>query len=311
MQSRAPNVDISAVDVLGTAIPGVEPIRACQFKTTETVKSRYLALWRRPAGAGRHATRSIKGAQVSITVGLTAALVCHLHRHLAGCPGRLHRRLVDDVLEWVYNVFTAIPYILLIFALAAVLKAGPYAATLGNSVWTVVIILGLAGWTGIYRLVRAEYIKHRARDYVRAAEAIGASHLSRMFTHILPNISHVVLVQLSLHVVGFIKAEVILSFLGLGVPIDMVQLGHDVVRITSGIGARQVVATGCRHGHDGHFCHRIRVIDRCPARCAGPQTSLNFFAGTLAKLCALNRLVMIGGTDLSSVPRLGKHDYID
>jgi oligopeptide transport system permease protein len=60
---------------------------------------------------------------------------------------------------------------------------------------------------------------------VRAAEAIGASHLSRMFGHILPNVSHVVLVQLSLHVVSFIKAEVILSFLGLGVPIDMVSWG--------------------------------------------------------------------------------------
>jgi peptide/nickel transport system permease protein len=89
----------------------------------------------------------------------------------------------------------------------------------------VVIILSLVGWTGIYRLVRAEYMKHRSREYVRAAEAIGASHASRMFGHILPNISHVVLVQLSLHVVGFIKAEVILSFLGLGVPIDMVSWG--------------------------------------------------------------------------------------
>ena len=60
------------------------------------------------------------------------------------------------------------------------------------------MILGLAGWTGIYRLVRAEYIKHAARDYVRAAEAIGAGAVSRMFRHILPNVSHVVLVQLSL-----------------------------------------------------------------------------------------------------------------
>ena len=107
----------------------------------------------------------------------------------------------------------------------AVLKSGPLANTLGSGAWTVVIILSLVGWTGIYRLVRSEYMKHRSREYVRAAEAIGASHASRMFTHILPNISHVVLVQLSLHVVGFIKAEVILSFLGLGVPIDMVSWG--------------------------------------------------------------------------------------
>ncbi|MBC7604181.1 MAG: ABC transporter permease, partial [Ramlibacter sp.] len=132
---------------------------------------------------------------------------------------------VDDALEWLYNVFTAMPYILLIFALAAVFKSGPLANTFTNGIEAVVIILAAVGWTSIYRLVRAEYIKHRGREYVRAAEAIGAGHGLRMFGHILPNISHVVLVQLSLHVVSFIKAEVILSFLGLGVPIDMVSWG--------------------------------------------------------------------------------------
>jgi peptide/nickel transport system permease protein len=113
-------------------------------------------------------------------------------------------------------VFTAIPGILLIFAFAAVL---------GRGVGTVVLILGLTGWTGVYRLMRAEFMKHREREYVRAAQAIGASHFSRMFRHILPNASHVVLVQLSMLVVGFIKAEVILSYLGLGVPIDQVSWG--------------------------------------------------------------------------------------
>jgi peptide/nickel transport system permease protein len=60
---------------------------------------------------------------------------------------------------------------------------------------------------------------------VRAAQAIGASAGSRMFRHILPNISHVILVQLSILAVGFIKAEVILSYLGLGVPVDQVSWG--------------------------------------------------------------------------------------
>ena len=76
------------------------------------------------------------------------------------------------------------------------------------------MILGLTGWTGVYRLVRAEFIKHRQREYVRSAEAIGASTASRIFKHILPNVSHVSLVQLSLLVVSFIKSEVILSYLG-------------------------------------------------------------------------------------------------
>jgi oligopeptide transport system permease protein len=220
---EGPNVDISDVDPLAPYYQEWNE-RAAQFTATESIKSDTLLF-----GADQQGRdvidKVIKGAQVSITVGLAAALFATLMGTLLGAIAGYIGGWVDDVLEWFYNVFTAIPYILLVFALAAVLKAGPYAAALGNSVWTVVIILGLVGWTGIYRLVRAEYIKHRARDYVRAAEAIGASHASRMFTHILPNISHVVLVQLSLHVVGFIKAEVILSFLGLGVPIDVVSWG--------------------------------------------------------------------------------------
>src|SRR2546425_1120779 len=110
-------------------------------------------------------------------------------------------------------------------SLAAVLRSGPLASVFASGIWTVVIILAFTGWTGMYRLVRAEYMKHRSREYVLAAQAIGASAASRMFVHILPNVSHVILVQLSLLVVAFIKVEVILSFLGLGVPIDMVSWG--------------------------------------------------------------------------------------
>lgn len=160
--------------------------------------------------------KAIKGSQVSIFVGVFAALVATLIGTLLGALSGYFGRWVGDALEWVYNVFTAIPAILLIFAFAAVF---------GRGIGTVILILGLTGWTGTYRLVRAEYLKHAAREYVRAAHAIGASHASRIFVHILPNVSHVVLVQLSLLVVAFIKAEVILSFLGLGVPIEMVSWG--------------------------------------------------------------------------------------
>ena len=218
-----PNVDISDVDPLATRYAEWAE-RTSKIKTVVTEKSDTL-----PFGGdqlGRDVlSKVIKGAQVSISVGLAAALFATFIGTLLGAVAGYFGGWVDDLLEWLYNVFTAIPYILLVFALAAVLKSGPLAKTLGSGIWTIIIILSLVGWTGIYRLVRAEYMKHRSREYVRAAEAIGASHASRMFVHILPNISHVVLVQLSLHVVGFIKAEVILSFLGLGVPIDMVSWG--------------------------------------------------------------------------------------
>lgn len=218
-----PDVDLSAIDPLAPRYKEWAE-RAAKLKTTEAPKLATL-----PFGGDRLGhdvlAKTVKGAEVSILVGLCAALAATLIGTVLGALGGYFGGRVGDLLEWLYNVFTAIPYILLVFALAAVLKSGPLASTLGNGVWTVVIILSTVGWTSIYRQVRAEYIKHVNRDYVRAAQAIGASHMSRMFVHILPNVSHVVLVQLSLLVVAFIKAEVILSFLGLGVPVDMVSWG--------------------------------------------------------------------------------------
>ena len=220
-KSRTPPVDISDVDPLAPRYKEWAE-RAAQIKIGTIDRVDTL-----PFGAdkwGRDVLKkAIKGAQVSIFVGLVAALVATLIGTLLGATAGYFRGWIDDALEWFYSIFTSIPYILLILAFAAVFRANPVLSHAG--VLTIIAVLGLTGWTGVYRLVRAEYIKQRAREYVRAAEAIGASRFSRMFVHILPNASHVILVQLSLLVVAFIKAEVILSFLGLGVPVDMVSWG--------------------------------------------------------------------------------------
>lgn len=163
------------------------------------------------------ALKVIKGAETSVMVGMASALLATCIGTLLGALAGYLGAWVDAVIEWLYGVFTAIPYLLLVFAIAAVLQQ--------KGVFTIVLILGLTGWTGVYRLIRAEYLKHKAREYVQAARAIGASDLRRMFIHILPNVSHVILVQLSQQVVNFIKAEVILSFLGFGVPVDVVSWG--------------------------------------------------------------------------------------
>ncbi|OGA19749.1 MAG: peptide ABC transporter permease [Betaproteobacteria bacterium RIFCSPLOWO2_02_FULL_63_19] len=161
--------------------------------------------------------KAIKGTETSLFVGLSAAALAALLGTLFGALAGYFGRWIDDFFNWFYSVFTSIPYLLLILSIAAVLNQ--------KGTITVVLILGLTGWTGIFRLVRAEYMKHRVREYVQAADAIGASHLRRMFVHIFPNVSHVVLVQLSLHVVLFIKSEVVLSFLGFGVGVDTVSWG--------------------------------------------------------------------------------------
>jgi len=212
--AKGPNVDISDVDPLAPKYKEWAE-RAKAYATAEHPREET-----RPLGADRLGrdvlAKVLKGSQVSIVVGLLAALVATLIGTVLGAISGFFGGKVGDFLEWLYNVFTAMPDILLIFAFAAVL---------GRGIVPVAMILALTGWTGIYRLIRAEFMKHSVREYVRSAEAIGASRFSRMFKHILPNVSHVALVQLSLHVVGFIKYEVILSYLGLGVAVDQVSWG--------------------------------------------------------------------------------------
>ncbi len=161
--------------------------------------------------------KTIKGSQTSILVGLASAFVATFLGTVFGAVAGYYGRWLDDFFNWFYSVFTAIPYLLLILAVAAVLQQ--------KGTLTIILILGLTGWTGTFRLIRGEYLKHKGREYVQAADAIGASNARRMFVHIFPNISHVVLVQLSIYTVAFIKSEVILSFLGFGVPVDVVSWG--------------------------------------------------------------------------------------
>jgi peptide/nickel transport system permease protein len=211
---KGPNVDLSDIDPLAPRYAEWAD-KARQFQTTETIKRDTL-----PFGGDRLGrdvlSKTVKGTEISVFVGVAAALVAATLGTVLGALGGYFGGKVGDALEWVYNVFESIPQILLIFAFAAVV---------GRGMQGVVLILALTGWTGMYRQVRAEFIKHSRREYVRSAEAIGASHASRMFRHILPNVSHVVLVRMGLMVVTFIKFEVILSYLGLGVRVDQVSWG--------------------------------------------------------------------------------------
>jgi ABC-type dipeptide/oligopeptide/nickel transport system permease subunit len=210
----------NAFDPLAGDIAGlqgaIEANAARQGKAVQAAKAATL-----PFGADKWGhdivKKTIKGGQTSIVVGLVAALVAVALGTLFGALSGFYGGVIDDLFNWFYSVFTAIPSILMILTVAAVLQT--------RGVLTIVLILGLTGWTGPYRLMRAEYIKHKAREYVMAADAIGASGWRKMFVHIFPNVSHVALVQMSILVVGFIKAEVILSFLGFGVPVGVVSWG--------------------------------------------------------------------------------------
>jgi peptide/nickel transport system permease protein len=163
-------------------------------------------------------SKVLQGTRTSMIVGLGSTFLAITVGTLLGAlAGFYAGSLLDKLLNAIYNIFTAVPNLLLILAIAALLQQRGWVP--------MVLILGLTGWTGVFRLLRAEYIKHRSRDYVLAASLLGASPIRRMFQHILPNTVHLIGVQAAILTVGFIKSEVILSFLGLGVGVEEVSWG--------------------------------------------------------------------------------------
>lgn len=214
------------------ATRAVDPLASYEAQIEEAAKAYPVVeekrAWSLPLGAdkwGRDVlSKAIKGGEVSITVGVLAALLAVTIGTVLGAISGYFGRVIGDVLEWFYSIFTAMPYFLLVLAIAGAVGTKGIAA--------VIIVLGLTGWTSVYRLVRAEYIKQRGREYVQAADAIGASQSRMMFVHILPNVSHLILVQLSQLVIDFIKAEVVLSFLGFGVPLDSISWGVMINEVT-------------------------------------------------------------------------------
>jgi ABC-type dipeptide/oligopeptide/nickel transport system permease subunit len=109
---------------------------------------------------------------------------------------------------WLTGVLDSIPFYLFVAAVAYALQGKP---------WAMHLAMVATFWTGTGRLVRAEVMKLKTRDYVLAAQAIGLPETRIVLRHVLPNTAHILLVQASLAFIAAIKTEVILSFLGLGV----------------------------------------------------------------------------------------------
>ena len=268
--AKAPPVDLSDIDPLAPRYKEWEE-RAAKIAVTETKRAETL-----PFGGdkwGRDVLqKAIKGSEVSIFVGLSAALLATFIGTVLGAMAGYWGGRVNDVLEWFYNIFTSIPYILLILAFAAVAQAS---GKFGKGILPIVLILSLTGWTGIYRLMRAEYIKHCNREYVKAAQAIGASQrLAHVPPHPAQREPRGRWCSSRSTWCGFIKAEVILSFLGLRRAGRHGLVGHDARRGAERARDRQVVAARRRRREHGDPRHRVLAAHRQPARRAGSEAQM-------------------------------------
>lgn len=178
--------------------------------------------------------RAVQSTGVAFRLGVSVSLLATaLGALLGGFAGWYRGGLVDETVLWLMGVLDSIPFYLLVAAVAFALHGAPgamYLAMIGSF------------WTGTARLVRAEVIRLRERDFVLSARAIGLPDRLVLFRHLLPNTGHVLLVQFTLTFVAAIKTEVILSFLGLGV-VDGVSWGLMLAESTQDVLA----------GHFGNF----------------------------------------------------------
>jgi peptide/nickel transport system permease protein len=152
-------------------------------------------------------SRVVYGARVSVKIGFIATFMSLLIGLWLGAASGFFGGWADTLIMRLTDVFLAIPYVILAVAIATVA---------GRSEGSVILILGLTGWLGIARIVRASFLSLKKQEYVEAAWALGYSRPRIMFRHILPNALQPIIVYGTIAVGSVILAEAALSFLGVG-----------------------------------------------------------------------------------------------
>ena len=153
-------------------------------------------------------SRMMYGARISLMVGFVAVGIATVIGVVIGAVSGYYGGWVDEIMMRFVDVMLTFPSFFLILAVIAMLEP---------SIMNVMVVIGITGWMGVARLVRAEFLSLRKRDFVAAAQSIGQSDSAIIFRHILPNAMAPVLVSATLGIAGAILTESALSFLGIGV----------------------------------------------------------------------------------------------
>ena len=161
--------------------------------------------------------RIIYGGRISILVGLGSALGAALIGVSIGAYTAYRGGWWDSIFLRISEIFMAFPQIILVLLLVSVL---------GQSLMNLIIIFVITGWGGLYRMTRAQVLSLREEEYVQALRAFGLSRARICFKHILPNALGPIMVNITLSTAMFILEEAALSFLGLGVPLNIPTWGN-------------------------------------------------------------------------------------
>jgi len=195
----------------GMAAPWLAPANPAAIDLAHRLEGPSAQHWAGTDELGRDTlSRLLYGARLSLAVSVTVVSISlALGLAIGGLAGYWGGWMDIALTTFAMNTFLALPGILLAIA---------FAAFLGPGFTNLVLALAIGGWAGYARLVRAQVMAVRDREYVDAARALGASGLRIFFRHILPNIVQPILVQAAIGMAGVILAEATLSFLGLGIP---------------------------------------------------------------------------------------------
>jgi len=160
---------------------------------------------------------TLRGCRTALILGGLTSLIATPLALMFGMLAGYFGKWADDAVLYINQVLSSIPSILLLVALMMVL---------GKGVLQLCIALGVTSWVSLCRLSRGETLKHREREYVRAARALGLSHTRILIRHILPNLLPLVIISVTLGLSGLVLAEAILSYLQLGVPPEVGSWGN-------------------------------------------------------------------------------------
>ncbi len=179
-----------------------------QLITTET-----QGTWRHSFGTddkGRDLLAMlVSGTRISLQIGLMATLIAIFIGLIIGVVSAYLGGWVDNALMRFTDIMMTFPFFLLLVLIVFLY---------GSSLWFIILVIGLTGWTGTARLVRSETLSLRTRDFIMASKSLGASDRRIVFRHLIPNVMSLVIVIATLSIPGVILAEAALSFIGLGDP---------------------------------------------------------------------------------------------
>ncbi len=153
-------------------------------------------------------TRLFSGGRISLGVGIFATIIQIVIGVTLGAVSGYYGGLIDNIIMRLVDIIMCFPLFMIAVAIAAVI---------GPSIWNLIIIIAILSWTNIARIVRAEVLSLKEREFIEASRALGLNNFEIIIKHVLPNILSPILVSATLAIADAILTEAALSFLGMGV----------------------------------------------------------------------------------------------